>query len=292
MAKRSEAHPSSPVSNGDTVAGKYRVERVIHDGGRCRVVEAIQLDSGSRVVLRLPGPLYSLLPDESCSRLRDAARHAALLPGDRAERPTDLDTLDTGEPFTATPLLEGIDLGTKLEQDGGLPVLDAIDVAIQVCEAMADAHAVGVLHCDLRPEKLFMSTRDGQPFVTVLMSAISVLHSSDGSSRTPLGLDHRADIYSLGITSCVLLAGKPPFWDSTHKSPSGRTTFVRGYIPLSITRPEISSPLASVIEKASSRNPDDRYQSMASFAMALGPYAPDRSRSVLRRIARRAKSTS
>ncbi|MEZ4294482.1 MAG: hypothetical protein R3B70_05870 [Polyangiaceae bacterium] len=281
-------HPTSgaqAIAPGDIIAGKYRVTSERHDHGRVRVMEVTRLETGSRLAMRVSRPLRA---GDGWLGLREAAMNAQRLSNDRAECPIDVAELATDEPFVVTPLLAGTDLGARIARDGGLPVLDVIDIGIQVCEAMADAHRVGVLHCDLRPEKLFLSERDGLPFVSVLMSAISVRSGPHGAPRGLFDVDCRSDIFSLGITLCVLLAGKPPFWHGTHKSPSERTNIVIEYIPLSTTRPELSPALASVLERAHSRYPDDRYQSMTSFALALAPFAPARSRPLLDRISARA----
>jgi serine/threonine protein kinase len=276
--------PNIPTAKGDMVAGKYRVERVIHASGRSVVMEATHMELGTRVVLRLPGPTYAQL-HENLSGFRDATRHAALLRGNRAERLTDSGALETGEPFMTTEHLEGIDLATELHLGGALRAEDAVDFALQACEALADAHALGILHCDLRPGKLFVSIRDEAPFVTVLISIISVFPDA----RTRYHFDHRADIFTLGVTLGELLAGKPLFsYVETPPSPSGRVMTSREYASLRITRPDLPPDLVSLVEKAFSEDPSNRYDSMASFALALARFAPPRSRPVLDRIARKA----
>jgi serine/threonine protein kinase len=179
-----------------------------------------------------------------------------------------------------TELLHGVDLATQLRRRGALPVEDAVDVAIQACEALAGVHAAGILHCDVRPGKLFMTTRDGAAFLVVLTSIIACPHDpSDQAAR----LDPRTDIYSLGVTLCELLAGEPLVsFTPRPPSPSGRVVFdSKCRSPRDLNVP---SDLVPILEKAIAVDRSLRYDSMASFAWALAPSAPPRSRPVLDRL--------
>jgi serine/threonine-protein kinase len=275
---------ATQVTEGTVIAGKYRVKRVLRDGGRGVVAEATSTELGNPVALRLLGPIC-ISPREDAPGFLEAAKRAALLRSDRAEQPLDFGTAENGTPFITTPLLEGLDLGSELARSGALRVEDAVDFVIQACEALADAHRVGVIYCDVRPDKLFVSTRDGAPFVTVLISLISMFEVPVEPARGRAPLDHRVDVYGLGVTLCALLAGKPPFWFRTLKpSPSGRVIVETEHTGLSSSRPDLPRHLVSVIEKAYARTPDARHDSMASFALALEPFAPPRSWPVLARL--------
>jgi serine/threonine-protein kinase len=210
-------------------------------------------------------------------------RHAALLRDDRSERVTDVGALGTGVPFMTTELLEGVDLAKQFGRSGALPVEDAVDVTIQACAALAAVHAAGVLHCDVRPEKLFMTTRDGVPFVIVLTSIISYLGSPSDGPRAPAPLDPRTDVFSLGVTLCFLLTGKTLLsFTQLPPSPSGRLELLpRQRAPRDIGLPP---DLVPTLEKACAQDRRHRYDSTTSFARALTPFSPPRSQEVLDRL--------
>src|SRR5262249_3739915 len=123
-----------------------------------------------------------------------------------------------GRPFLVMELLDGETLQTALRRDEQLPLDDALDVVVQVAEALMEAHAMGYIHRDLRPGNIFLSRRKGRRFVKILDFGLAKLVERDGeTATTTLGMtfgdpcymspeqargeavDRRADIYSLGV---------------------------------------------------------------------------------------------
>src|SRR5262249_45485303 len=138
----------------------------------------------------------------------------------------DADRLADGRPFLVMELLEGADLSRVLKERRRIPVVEAIDYVIQACEGVAAAHAIGLVHRDLKLANLFVTRRlDGRPFIKVLDFGVVRLSVGDalddavvGSPRymapeqrtTPNDVDRRADIFALGVVLHRLLTHEYP----------------------------------------------------------------------------------
>lgn len=223
----------APVHEGQTVAGKYRVERVLGKGAMGVVVAArhLQLDRLVAIKFLLPEAFED---SEAVIRFEREARAAVRVQSEHVARVLDVDKLDNGAPFIVMEYLVGEDFGQVLARRGRLEVPRAVDTVVMVCEAMAEAHSVGIVHRDLKPRNLFRTRRpDGSSLLKVLdfgvykcivpggrdtteitdASAIvgSPTYSSPEQLRAPSEVDARADIWSMGIILYELIAGVPPF---------------------------------------------------------------------------------
>jgi serine/threonine-protein kinase len=298
--------PHTPIIPGSVLAGKYRVERIIGQGGMGLVVEARHIALDERVALKFLLPEYAQHPEAATRFIREA-RAAAKIKSEHVARVSDVGNLDSGAPYMMMEFLEGADLSQTLEKLGVLPVEDAIDYIIQGCEAIAEAHTHGIVHRDLKPANLFLSKRpDGTPIVKVLDFGISkviggavdnltkttaamgsALYMSPEQMQQTRAVDHRTDIYALGIALYELLAGKQPYYADT--LPQLCAEILTGTpTPIRSTRPEIPEELAQVMEKAYARDKGQRYQSIADLVIALAPFAPTRSQNTIDRVARMA----
>lgn len=202
---------------------------------------------------------------------------------------------------------EGIDLSSELERHGVCQLPDAIDYILQACRAVASAHARGVVHRGVAPANLFLTRRDdGTPVIRVIDPRNAGATNSDAAApdgeaattpsdfyRSPEELaqagdvDHRADVYALGITLYELLAGKPPFQADTFAEL--RAEILAGApTPLPSVRAEVPDGLAAAIAKAYAHDREQRHQSIAELAAGLAPYAHPRSQVSLDHIARMA----
>ncbi|MDC3959196.1 serine/threonine-protein kinase [Polyangium jinanense] len=297
---------ATAVAPGTLLAQKYRVERVLGQGGMGYVVEARHVALDERVALKFLLPEYAQHPEAS-ARFQREARAAVKIKSEHVARVLDVATLENGAPYMVMEFLDGRDLARQLK-DGVLSVPDAIDYVLQACEAIAEAHAHGIVHRDLKPANLFLASRpDGSPLVKLLDFGISKMKNAPGDhalTRTATamgsalymspeqmqetrGVDHRTDIYSLGITLFELLAGTQPFYAET--LPNLCAEVLTGTPrPLRQFRPELPADLAARIERAYERDKNRRYPSIGEFAVALAPYAPPRSQSTLERITRMA----
>ena len=215
-----------PVSPGDVVAGKYRVERIIGAGGMGVVVAARHLQLDQTVALKF---MTHRTPagDERFSR---EARAAARLKSEHAAKVHDVGALDNGTPYMVMEYLEGNDLHALLSAEGALPIDLAVGYVMQACEAIGEAHAHGIVHRDLKPHNLFLTTGvGGRPKIKVLDFGISktqddettLTRSSDiigtpvymapEQLRSSKDVDARADIWALGAMLYELVTGRLPF---------------------------------------------------------------------------------
>ena len=294
---------ASPVNPGDILAGKYRVERVLGAGGMGVVVQATHLELDERVALKF------LLPDavesvEASARFVREARAAVKIKSEHVARVVDVGRLENGAPYMVMEFLEGSDLNALIER-GPLPIEDAIDYVIQACDAMAEAHAVGIVHRDLKPSNLFLTRRtDGSGLVKVLDFGISKVNVPDSSAaglthtsafmgspyymspeqmRSARNVDHRSDVWSLGVILYELLAGTPPFVAPTLPDLLA-AIMTEAPAPLRAKRPEVPPELEQVIVRALVKQREGRFQSVGELAAALVPLAPRRSRHLVERI--------
>src|SRR5260221_13900920 len=222
------------VNEGDVLAGKYRVERILGVGGMGVVVAArhVQLDDKVAIKFLLPEMLGN---PEAVGRFAREARAAVKIKNEHVARVTDVGTLENGAPYMVMEYLEGGDLAAWIQQRGALPIEQAVEFVLQACEAIADAHGLGIVHRDLKPANLFCIRRsDGQLSIKVLDFGISKVTGLAGSGPgmsvtktaavmgSPLymspqqmqssrDVDSRTDIWSLGVILYELIAGKVPF---------------------------------------------------------------------------------
>ena len=282
----------SPVSPGDVLAGKYRVERVLGVGGMGVVVAATHLQLEQLVALKFLLP-SALLKPSAVGRFEREARAAVRLRSEHVARVIDVGTMEDGAPYIVMEYLEGRDLGARVDEDGPLSVPEAVDYLLQTCEAVAEAHALGIIHRDLKPQNLFLTSRvDGKPLVKVLDFGISkVTQGADELSLTkttdvvgspnymsPEQLraarlaDARSDIWALGAILYELLSGKVPFEAET------LTQLCAMVIsdpprPLKDLRPDLPLDLIATIERCLDKDPARRFQNVGELADALEPFA-------------------
>jgi serine/threonine-protein kinase len=268
------------------------------------VVEARHITLEERVALKFLLPEYAKHPEASARFLREA-RAAVKIKSEHVARVSDVGTLDSGAPYMVMEFLDGADLAQTLQRTGVLQVEDALDYILQACEAIAEAHSHGIVHRDLKPANLFLAKRaDGSPLVKVLDFGISkvmggtdnaltktttamgsALYMSPEQMQETRGVDHRTDVYSMGITLFELLAGRQPFY--AESLPQLCAEVLTGVpTPMSEFRPDVPHELAIRLEKAYERDKNKRYQSISEFAVAIAPFAPERSRATVERLAR------
>jgi serine/threonine-protein kinase len=296
----------SDVVAGAVLAGKYRVERLLGQGGMGVVVEARHTQLDDRVALKFLLPEYSANPDAAARFLREA-RAAVKIKSPHVARVSDVGTLENGAPYMVMEYLEGADASRVLEAGQVLPLAEAIDYIVQACDALADAHAQGIIHRDIKPANLFVTRHaDGTPFVKVLDFGISkvlgeaggvdnltrttatmgsALYMSPEQIRQSKSVDRRTDIYALGITLYELLAGKQPF---VAESFAALCVEVATGTPALLleARPDLPPDFGQALARAYARDPDARYQTVAELVVALAPWAPPRAQPIIERIAR------
>ncbi len=217
----------------------------------------------------------------------------------------DVGTLEDGAPFMVMEYLDGQDLDHILRHRGPLSIPDAVGYMMQACEAIAEAHHIGIVHRDLKPSNFFLTTRtDGSPLIKVLDFGIakaraeleqevsltktrtvlgSPVYMSPEQIRSARSVDHRSDIWSLGVTLYELLTDQLPF-DGDSITGVAAAVSTDPIAPIRSIRPEIPIGLSLVIERCLEKKPNDRYQTIADFAEDLVPYGPESARYSLTRI--------
>ncbi|MEW6435501.1 MAG: serine/threonine-protein kinase [Myxococcota bacterium] len=283
--------PPSDDYIGKTVASKYRVEQMIGEGGMGKVYKATQIALDKPVVLKVLR--QALLSDErTVARFQREAKAASRLNHPNSISVLDFGQSDDGALYIAMEYVQGKDLHQILSREWPLPESRVIRVMSQVLSALADAHSAGVIHRDLKPENIMVEQRRGEPdFVKVLDFGIAKIvdgSADDGPALTRAGfvcgtpeymspeqargaqLDHRSDLYAVGVIIYQLCAGLLPF-DSD--SAVGFATKHLTEIPPapSKRRPDakISPAMERLIMKALAKNPDDRPQTAEQFRAEL-----------------------
>jgi serine/threonine-protein kinase len=144
------------VHEGDVIAGKYQVERVLGQGGMGVVVAARHIQLDQKVALKFL-LAEALSNTEAVGRFLREARAAVRIMSEHVARVIDVGTLDNGAPYMVMEYLDGSDLSSMLVKNGPLLLTDAIDYVIQACEALNEAHSYGIVHRDIKPANLFVA---------------------------------------------------------------------------------------------------------------------------------------
>ncbi len=291
---------------GSTIAGKYRLERVLGRGGMGMVFEAHHLQLELQVAIKF------LLPETlgvagAAARFLREARAASRIRSEHVVRVLDIDALADGTPFFVMEFLTGSDLHVLLRTRGALPVAEAIDYVLQVCEALAEAHALGIVHRDLKPGNLFLTRRlDATPLVKLLDFGIakapdaqgwtegsltmtrgtlgSPLYMSPEQLRDTSSVDLRTDLWALGVILYELVTAHHPF-DGGSLASVGALIAASEPTPLARYFDEVPAALEGVIARCLAKDPNARFANVGELAAALRPLSEDRSRASLDRIA-------
>jgi uncharacterized RDD family membrane protein YckC len=265
--------------------GGYRILRLLGKGGMGAVYEADQLASGRRVALKVLGT--TLDTPEMRARFIREGQLAAAVRHDKVVAVLGAEEIE-GTPVIAMELLHDGTLKDRVKKRGPLPVAEAVDAVLQIIDGLEAAHAVGVLHRDVKPANCF-SSADGSVKVGDFGLSISTLAKAEHSltqSGAVLGtpafaapeqlrgqeIDVRADIYAVGATLYFLLTGKP-----THDADSlvaliaavleKKPTDVR------VLRPESPRGLAQSVMRCLEKDPARRFQNYAALRSALEPFS-------------------
>jgi serine/threonine-protein kinase len=270
----------------EALAGRYVIEREIGRGAAAVVYLAQDLRHGRRVALKvLHSELGAALGVERF--LREIRTQA------RLQRPHVLPLFDSGSAagrlFCTMPYLEGGSLRDRLRQERQLPVETVAQMVTEVASALTYAHALGVIHRDIKPENILVSG-SGHALLTDFGIAYAIEDGSghDRAKRitesgitlgTPTymspeqsvgdaAVDSRSDIYSLAVVVYEMLAGAPPFTGPNPRAIMARR-LMAGPPPLTGVRPDLPPAVEPAIVRALARQPADRFETAADFAVTL-----------------------
>jgi serine/threonine-protein kinase len=302
--------PVSPYPlPGEVLDGKYRIERLLGEGGMGAVAKATHMLRRAPVALKFMSPAVLALPG-AVERFVNEGVAASQIDSDHVVKVFDVGRMPTGAPYLVMEFLDGCDLGQLLTAEGRrLDVPRAVHFSLQILRALQTAHASGIIHRDMKPSNCFVVRKDGEPdFVKLVDFGISKVRSDDATGRAPnltrtnsaLGtplymspeqarsprdVDHRTDLYSVGAILYELLSGRTPYI-----SESGEYTEILFKIfttepePIRSLRPDIPDSLAAVVQRALVRDPNMRFASASEMAEVLVPFADARSSQVIARL--------
>lgn len=277
---------------GEVVGEKYRLVRLLGEGGMGSVYEARHDLIGRRFAVKFLHAELAGHP-EILARFRREAQAAGSLENENIAAVTDFGS-HQGAPYIVMEFLEGQDLAKVLAQTGPLSIARASQILIQVCRGLVAAHARGIVHRDLKPENLLLQTRgDGGDLVKILDFGIAKLknndHRPEAATRTGITLgtpyymppeqargqkelDERADIYALGVILYELLSGRKPHNGENYNAIL-YSILMQAAPRIETFRPDLPPELAAVVHRAMAADANERYSSVSELGQALSSFA-------------------
>ncbi len=261
---------------GTLFAGRYRVEAVLGSGGAGEVFLAWHEVLQRRVALKLLHAELQLDPKE-LARFRREARAASTIAHPGIPHIHDFGHSDEGRPYLVMDHVEGQTLAHLLQQ-GPLLVERAVDLLLQIAGALAAAHAAGVIHRDLKPDNVMLTEGPDDEQVKILDFGLAKVLTSDSAELTTEGsfhgtleylppelidgrqVDHRGDIYSLGVLAFEVLTGEVPFPGTLFQVLNAHLK--KDPLPPSAeaSRPDIPGALDSLVLDCLVKDPEQRIQ--------------------------------
>ena len=290
MRPRSGVAPAAPRGLlGQTVDGRYRVEALLGEGGMglvYRVAHTRLHKSLAMKVLRRE----NTGDEDVLARFRREAEAASAIGNQHIVDVSDFGTLEDGSTYIVMECLEGMDLIEAMDIARCMPETRTLHIAVQICKALAAAHEAGIVHRDLKPENVYLIRREEtEDFVKVLDFGIAKV--ANGPTRltqqgevlgTPHymspeqcegeNVDHRTDIYALGVLLYEMLTGQVPHDADTLMGILTKHLY-EDPIPPKVRVPRVSEELEQVVMRCLDKDPERRYQTMRELEADLGRIA-------------------
>ncbi len=272
------------VKTGDIVEGRYRIIRTLGEGGMGTVFLAEHALIKRRVAIKILHP--ELATDANViERFMNEARAAGTLGHPNIVESTDMGFTANHVPYIVFEFLEGALLTDEIYRVGGLPVRRTVRIASQIANALTAAHNAGIVHRDLKSDNVFLTDKDDAfDHVKVLDFGISRFLMLDDKQKgmvmgtpefmapeqitDPESVDHRADIYALGVILYEMLTARRPF--ASEDDPRALMHRIVNEEAPPLMRPEVPHALQeAILNKMLAKNPADRYQTMSDVEAAL-----------------------
>jgi serine/threonine-protein kinase len=272
---------------GAVVGANVRLIRPLKRGGMGSVWLAEHLTLRTQVAVKFMSELLAQ-DSEYVARFSREAMASAQIKSPHVVQVFDHGISSDGTPYIVMELLEGEDLRTRLGRNGAISVEETASIVAQVARGLTKAHAVGIVHRDIKPDNIFLSDHDGEMFVKLLDFGIAK-HAAQESELGMTGtgamvgtphymspeqilsarrVDHRSDLWSLGVVAYRALTGQVPFQGETLGAVC--IAIERGvFVPASQRRPGLPATLDPWFHRAFTREVDYRFQSAKEMAEAL-----------------------
>ncbi|HRI65781.1 MAG TPA: serine/threonine-protein kinase [Polyangium sp.] len=276
---------AASLAPGDLVLGKYRVERVIGQGGMGMVLAVRHTTLNELFAMKIMLNIEGVTGKQAFDRFIREARICASLKGEHVVKVQDVGELADGRPYIVMEYLEGQDLSSILEKKGPLSVPNAAAVILQACDALSEAHRLGIIHRDIKPPNMFLiRSPNGKIRLKLLDFGISKRVGAETKALTNTGammgsplymspeqltdaraVGPRTDIWAMGVVLYELLTGKVPFdgemifqviQEILNKTPALPTEH----------RPSLPWEVDKIIERALRKDPAQRYETIEEFA--------------------------
>ena len=282
-----ESTPPPTSVLGKTLGGKYRVLRVLGEGGMGSVYECEHLTLHRRVAIKVLNPMQAK-KKASVQRFHHEAQVAGAIGHPNICEIYDIGETYDGSPFLVMELLHGETLADRIASEGALPFDDVVEIISQVLSGLIAAHDKGIIHRDIKPENVFLSTRPGiAPLAKLLDFGISKVAGADDLHLTRTGmvmgtpfymspeqargdrnLDHRVDLYATGVMMYECLTGRRPYTAANYNALLVQilTTSPR---PPHELRPAVPPAFEDVVLRAMHREREKRFKGAAEMQRAL-----------------------
>lgn len=276
------------IGVGSLVHGKYRITRLLGDGGMGSVYEASHAVLGTRVAIKLLHPEL-MRRTGLVERFLQEARVAAQIRSPHVVAVMDVDRTPEGNAYIVMELLEGEPLSAVLDRQRKLPVRIACEYARQILEALEAAHALGVIHRDLKPENVLITFAAGKPVLKLIDFGIAKARRTDPQQRnlTVAGVvmgtaeymapeqarsadkvDARSDLYAVGVMLFEMIAGSRPVSGEDARVIAFKVE--RGEIAALVkVAPDVPREIAGLVHRAMAARPEMRFATAAEMRVAL-----------------------
>jgi serine/threonine-protein kinase len=283
----SDPPPAHTLEAGAVLGGKYRIVRLLGSGGMGAVYEGVQEGLGRRVALKVLHARLAKTPD-LVERFRREAQAAAALAHPHIVQVSDSQVNENEPPFIVMEFLEGQSLGDRIRQDGPLPGERVAKIFAQVLDALGAAHRAGIVHRDIKPDNIFLTTsstlgdlvklvdfgvakllaEEGDAPLTIAGTVIGTLTYMAPEQARGAPVDARTDIYATAGCMYFALSRRRPL-EGRQGAAMLAAIVMDDPPPLSSHRPDVDRELEAIVHRALQKQPEARFASADEMRQAL-----------------------